>query len=63
MTLWKVRVECFRKDVTHPVIRRYVVNALDHLDAQAQCVAAAGPTQWERVVPRETTVVTSPMEI
>ncbi len=61
--LWRVRVECFRKDVTHPVIRRFVVDAENEQNALAQGLAAAGPVQWERLTAREAVIVTVPLEI
>jgi hypothetical protein len=69
MTLWKVRVDCFRKGVAHPMVRRFVVDAEHPVQAferaaqQAKDSAPYGSSAWTAFEAKRADPVTLPLEV
>lgn len=68
MSLWKARVDCYRKGVRHPMIRRFILEAPDSMGAwdAAQKHAdstASGAHEWIAFEVREVAPLKLPLEI
>lgn len=66
--LWKVRVDCLKQGPTHPMVRRFLVQADDSTAAfaiaqkLAEDTAPIGP-RWIEFKAREAVTVRFPLEI
>jgi hypothetical protein len=69
MTLWRVRVDCYRAEVDHPMIRRFLLEADDSHHAMsagqvlAEETAPVFGTKWLLFQAREAVKVTLPLEV
>ncbi len=67
MSHWKVRVDCQREGVTHPVIRRFLIEADNSFDAlrvgEAHAENTADSSKWIEFKAREAAHVTLPLEL